>query len=1082
MKQKTLFTSVSLACMSLSCMASASEYQVDVDVSKISVSGPAPVAASVISNTYIVQLKGASGVSKASEIGELTPSNQLVARFGNNYNANTPAMTDYINAMKAQQEKVATEIGINELIYQYAHTFNGFSAKLTDAQLAALKNHPDVVGVYQDSLFKPQTANTPEFLGLTGRGGQHTLGIKGEDVIVGILDSGIWPENPSFGEDSSVPELAYGPAPDGWAGECNVGTVGSFIDDSGAVIYDDSTVAVDEFECNNKLIGARYFGSSFSSQLEIQFGLGEFASPRDADGHGSHTGSTAAGNEGIQATINGVDVGTVSGIAPRARIAAYKVCWNSDYTTPEGVDEAGCFFGDSMAAIDQAVLDGVDVLNYSIGNTQAINSPVYNASLAASAAGVLFAGSAGNSGIDRATGQELVDRVSNIAPWIATVAASTYDGESVVIGSALNVDSGDLAETSFFSVPGIITTDIPEEGFSGELGVAEPILACAPLTNDLTGKIAVIARGACGFSTKILNAQAVGAVGVIVYSDDRPLTGMGGDATGITVPGVMINNTDGLSLVASVESSETAATMTLDSIGRPNIEVGNIMADFSSKGVNTQTGDILKPDITAPGVRILAANTFDQLDTGSQVDGENFQYLQGTSMSSPHVAGMAALLMGQHPTWTPAQVKSALMTTARQDVVKFFDNNAPADPFDFGAGHADPVPAMNPGLVYDTNFGDYLGFLCGQGQSGLVVNLQGGGDEALTCDEIADAGFATDASQLNYPSIAIAELEGSETIFRTVTDISGEGGVYEVFVDAPAGIDVAVATFDNFGNETESPLLRVEPGEKASYSLTFTTNDDFVSEEWVFGSVTLSGDVDVRSPIAIRPIALATIEVPESLSLRLNRGRAAFTVQTLYSGSFSMETKGLAPAIGFEGTEVNREGAPFNFSAGLSTATFLSVPEGTTLARFTLNDALVSQEGADLDMFVYSCTAFRCTLVGQSSTLGTSNEDVLLRNPEPKFDNGAGDFYILFAHAASTGVDESGEPNDSVDFVAPSWIVDSAERTTAITSSRVAVNGRFQNISLRTRGLEAGQLYMGTIEFIDGDGESQGTTILEVQP
>ncbi|MBO1256290.1 S8 family serine peptidase [Alteromonas sp. 5E99-2] len=1073
MKRKTIVNSVMLACMGLSGVTAAQDYLVNVDTSKLKAVGPAPVVPSA-SNVYIIQLKGATGIAKASELGELTPSNQLVAKNGNNYNAKTPALTAYIQSMQEAQDEVASEIGVNDILYKYTHTFNGFSAKLTDSQLDAVRSHPEVSAVYKDELQKPQTANTPAFLGLTGPNGQHTLGLKGEDVIIGVLDSGIWPENPAFSEDSSVAELAYGPAPESWAGECNVGSVGSFVNESGVEVYNDETAPVDEFECNNKLIGARYFGSAFSSSLEIQFGLGEFASPRDADGHGSHTTSTAGGNEGITAVLSGTEVGTISGIAPRARLATYKVCWNADYVNPDGDDEAGCFFGDSMAAIDQAVVDGVDVLNYSIGNSQAINSPVYNASLAAAEAGVLFAGSAGNSG-------PTADTVSNIAPWIATVAASTYDGESVLIGSELEVSAGDLPTSGLFSIPGAITTDIPEAGFSGDLGLAEPLEACDPLTSDLTGQIALIARGTCAFSTKILNAQAAGAVGVVVYSDDRPAIAMGGDATGITVPGVMVGNSDGLELVSTLSEVSTLVNMTTDGISMPTTEVGNIMANFSSRGVNTQTGDILKPDITAPGVRILAGNTPDQLDTGTHTDGELFQYLQGTSMSSPHIAGMAALLVGQHPNWSPAAIKSALMTSARQDIVKE-DGFTQADPFDFGAGHADPVSAMNPGLVYEANFGDYLGFLCGQNEENLVLSLQGSGDDAASCDELSERGFATDASQLNYPSIAIAELEGTETIFRTVTDVSGDGGVYDVIVEAPLGIDVTVATFDSEGNETDSNQVEVAAGGTASYALTFTTTESIVPDEWVFGSVTLSGDEDVRSPIAIRPLANVTIDVPESLSLQLNRGRATFFVETSYTGSFAMETKGLTPATGIAGTEVNRNGAAFDFGAGLNTSTFLSIPEGTSVARFALSDELVAEDGADLDLYVYSCEDFSCTLAGQSATVGTSNEDVLLVNPVARFDDAAGDLYVLFVHAADTGVDASGDANDSVDYIVPNWIVESADSSTVATASSLAINGRFQNISLRTRGLDSSLLYMGSIDFIDASGESQGTTVLEVQP
>ena len=495
-KKYLLGIALSTALASVYANADASPYIIQVDASKLTTTDTAP-AALAASGMYIVELKGATAINMATKLGELIPSNQMVMSVGNNYNAKSPKIEAYVAAVKAKQAAVSAEIGAIKVLHSYAHTFNGFSARLSPAQLKAISKHPDVAAVYPDEVHQLHTANTPTFLGLVNDAGTglHDSGVLGEDVIVGILDSGVWPENPSFSDAATSPANTYGPAPAGWAGECNVGSVGSFVDESGTVIYDDSTAPADEFTCNNKLIGARYFGSTFSSVYEMQFSLGAFASARDDDGHGSHTASTAAGNAGVTAVLGGTEVGIVSGIAPRARVAAYKVCWNANYEAPTG-PERGCFFGDSLAAIDQAVVDGVDVLNYSIGNSQAINTPVYNASLSAANAGVFFAASAGNSGPTAAT-------VSNIAPWIATVAASTYDGTSAVIGTALDVNSGSLAPSSLFAVPSVIGTPVPEAGLSADLALANPILACGPLANDLTGKIALISRGSCAFTDKL---------------------------------------------------------------------------------------------------------------------------------------------------------------------------------------------------------------------------------------------------------------------------------------------------------------------------------------------------------------------------------------------------------------------------------------------------------------------------------------------------------------------------------------------------------------------------------------------------
>lgn len=1061
MKFNKILTGMALSGAMISCVFAAPSNIIQVDKSKFSDAGPAPAVAQS-HNLYIIQMRGAPAIAKASELGELVPSNPSASKFGNQYNPTSPKISAYINAVKQNQQKVASDIGNINIIHSYSHAYNGFSARLTDSQVNALKNHPDVANVFKDELHQPATANTPEFLGLTGPGGQHTLGIKGENVIVGILDSGIWPENPSFSEDSQVPELSYAPPPERWDGACDEGSVGEFVNADGVVVYNDETAPADSFECNNKLIGARYFGATFSSVYEIQFPLGEFASPRDADGHGSHTASTAAGNQGVTATLAGVEVGTVSGMAPRARIAAYKVCWNANYVSPDGAQERGCFFGDSMAAIDQAVVDGVDVLNYSIGNSNAINSPVYNAALRAADAGVFFSASAGNSGPGP-------DTAGNIAPWVTTVAASTYDGESALVGTELEVNTGILAGQTLFSIPADIGAAIPEEGFSGDLGLAEPRLACEPLTTDLTGQIALIERGVCPFVDKFDNAVAAGATGVVVYTDDRTPIAMGGDDS-FDIPGVMITRADGLELVDSVNNGPTNITMTTTSASGTATEVGNIMAGFSSRGPNPQTNDIIKPDITAPGVRILAATSSNQLEFGGNVDGESYAYLQGTSMSSPHIAGLAALFAGQYPDWTPAQIKSALMTAARQNIVKE-DGVTPADPFDFGGGHADPVPAMNPGLTYNAELGDYLAFLCGQGESGLVETLS-----EQTCSELEASGFSTDASQLNYPSIAIGELSGTETIYRTVTDVTGAGGAYSFSIDAPEGVEVSATAIDSDGNAIGDGMLEVPANGTAAYALTFTTTDDTIPEQWAFGALTLEGNngINVRSPIAVLPLREATIDVPESLSLQLRRGRAPIYVQTFYTGDFSVDYQGLTPAAGLAGTAISQPGA-FNFNANLATSTFLTIDEGTSLMRFTLTDDLVSAEGANIDLYLYRCVDFSCNPV-TSSTGPTSNEDITVVNPVPNDPNDPGALYILFAQ----GVDTLGAP--SVDYTSLVWIVDQKESTTRVSASPRAIANRYQNVYLLSRGLDPDQLYMGTMTFYDDSGESQGTTILEVQP
>ncbi len=1012
--------------------------EITVDISKFKSVG-SQVDTKHKTTGYIVQLKGNTAIAQAGDIGELLPSNQLVANTGNRYNAFTPAMKAYTKSLENKQKQVASSVDSLEIIHSFKHAYNGFTAKLNAKQKAQLESHPDVIGVWEDRLEIINTANTPEFLGLTGPGGQHTMNVKGEGVIIGIIDTGIWPENPSFADDGTYSDAGEL----GWQGACDTGTDA-------------------EFTCNNKLIGARYFGDSFSSQYDIQYELGEFDSPRDADGHGSHTASTAGGNEGVSAILSGAPAGTVSGMAPRARIAAYKACWNSDYKNPDGGDEAGCFYGDTMAAIDAAVTDGVDVINYSIGGSKTdLTIPSTAAMLNAAAAGVFVAVSAGNSGPDKET-------VGTPAPWVTSVAASTYNGTSTIIGKALEITSGALAGTSLMSVPaGFAPATV---GLTGELALAEPVEACndAPLTNadELVGKVALIARGSCAFTEKFINAQNAGAIGALVYTYDgtSPFS-MGGEDPAVAITGSMISFADGQALTASVLAESTSVIFTDTAASGEAVEVGNTIATFSSRGPNLNTYDIIKPDITAPGVKILAATTSAPM-FGTQ--GETFRYLQGTSMSSPHIAGLAALFKESNSSWTPAQIKSAMMTTARQDLTKE-DGTTQADPYDFGSGHVAPVSALDPGLLFDTNLFDYLAFLCGQDKETFVSGY------GTSCAELTTAGFSSDASQLNLPSIAIAELLEPETIFRTVSNATLAASSYTAAIEAPAGFEVSVQTFDANGDETPASTLDVDSDGKASFALTFSKTDTVENQKWKFGAITWTDSAghSVRLPLAIKAVPTITIEVPELISGDLNRGRFRFPVKMLYSGRTSISHAGLVAPFGIAGTVEADPAQEFEFLGAGTTYHGFHIPEGTQVARFSLADALVTEEGSDLDLYVYRCIGGSCTQVANSLN-GGSNENVILTNPEPAADSSVGDLYITMIHGYSTGA------ATATDYTMIGWIADQAESTTRVISSRRAITGRFNYTTIMTRGLPTGTTYMGAVTYFNADGEAEGTTVLEL--
>lgn len=1017
---------VAMAIGTVSAQQANSPYQINIDAGQLRLA-----AADTAPAPYIVQVKGKSGIEKAQELGELLPARQSVTKALNRYNASSARMQNYTSSLKAFHQHLASSTGATEVMYSYTHTFNGFAAKLTPAQAEALRNHPNVAGVWRDEAQQMTTSNTPAFLGLTqGPDGLHTLGVKGEDVVIGVVDSGIWPEHPSFADDGS-----YAPLP-GWAGTCDVG--------------EDT-----EFSCNNKLIGARYYKNTFESVYELQ--PGEFVSPRDADNHGTHVASTAGGNEGVTAVFNGTPVATVSGIAPRARIAMYKACWNSSYVSPEGVAERGCFYGDTMAAIDQAVADGVDVINYSIGGSLTdLTTMAAAAKLRAAQAGVFVAVSAGNSGPAAGT-------VGTPAPWVTTVAASTYDGTSIANG--IEVTAGPLQGT-YIAVEGGTSLPLSVTGeISADLAVAMPLEACAPLSNaaEVAGKFVLIQRGTCSFDIKLGQAEAAGAAGVVMYNNSPAAPIVMGGTGSFGIPAVMTTLATGSAFNAEVTAGGVVNIKMSPSVFVDDVvEVGNLMAGFSSRGPNLASFDVIKPDITAPGVKILAGASSQPMLAPA---GVSFTYLQGTSMSSPHIAGMAALVKESHPNWTPAMIKSALMTTARQNLTK--ENGiTPADPFDFGAGHAVPNKSINPGLTYDIENLDYFAFLCGIGNANFVLNTTG-----ASCAQFEAAGYNTDPSQLNLPSIAIAELTGAETIVRQVTDVSGSASVYSATVEAPAGVDVEVIT-DDGGNQ-----MSVAANGSASYGIKFTPNANATLGSWSFGAITWSnGAHSVRSPIAIKVESPQLIVAPESIaaSVKAKSGRVSFPVEMNYSGTTSAAIVGVSAPFGSSDVVAQDADRSFVFNEpGLGFHALL-VPAGTKVARFSLYEALASVPGADLDLYVYRCIAYSCAAVGTSAAAG-GNEVVTIMNPEPANDGGAGDFYLAFVHAYDLG----GAAEAS--YTMPFWIVNAKEASTRIAASPRAIMGRFNNVTVTTTNLTASPFpYLGVAMFYDADGVEQDSTLLEI--
>ena len=721
---------------------------------------------------------------------------------GDKVNPNSAHVRKYEMFLKKNHDKslVAAGVATSAKVHDYAFALNGYSAILTEAEVEVLKSQEGVVSVLEDQVRYKDTDSSPTFLGLTAFEGPWDKNIDGKGVVVGVIDTGIWPEHPSFADDGKypLPPILSDSRPN-----CEFGNTDHNPNDA-------------PFTCNNKLIGARQMLDTYRALIGAE--PDEYDSARDDNGHGTHTASTAAGNAGVEASMYGLPLGAVSGIAPRAHIIAYK-----------GLGKLGGFTSDLAAAIDQAVADGVDVINYSIGGGAGGPGADEISLLFADVAGVFTATSSSNSGPGAAT-------LGNpgTMPWITTVGAST---QSRFLQGTITLGNGEVY-TGASITPSVDWVGLVDAEFAGgEL--------CTPGTLDsgaVAGKIVLCRRGAIARDKKSLAVFQAGGVGMIMYdnSDEGSLY-----PDTHWVPSVHIDNTPGLAIKAYIaaDPSPTATLVTGEDAEWP---YAPSMTYFSSRGPNPVAPDLVKPDVTAPGIQILAGNS--PLPYQGRVPGQLFQAsVLGTSISSAHVAGVFALLKQVHPEWSAATAKSALMTTAYQDV-RDNDRVSMADPFDMGAGHIDPGGAwikgsvVEPGLAYDAGLFEYAAFTCGMDWGVFTPG---------SCDFLESIGVPSEPYNLNYPSIGIAEVAGSQTVQRTVTSVAKEKGwrTYNVSVDAPPGYSVTVSP----------STFRLKKGQSLTYDVTIT-NETAPIGEWRFGSLTWNerdGEYSVYSPIAVKAETLS---------------------------------------------------------------------------------------------------------------------------------------------------------------------------------------------------------------------------------
>ena len=895
---------------------------------------------------------------------------------GKELDPTSPAVQAWRQHLRQRHDAALADVGATK-IYDYTVTNNGLAADLTAQQATEMAKLPGVVSLTPDARSQVDTTLSPHFLGLDAPGGIWSKlgGPKnaGAGEVVGVIDSGIWPESDAFAGHTGIP------VPAGWSGFCQTGEQFS------------------KNDCNDKLIGARYYVDGFGKK---NVSKADFLSPRDGSGHGSHTSSTAAGDNGTHVTIDGHDIGTGSGMAPGAKLAMYKVCWEGK----PGI-AAGCFNSDSVAAINQAVLDGVDVLNYSIGGSSesSVLDPVEQAFRGAANAGVFVATSAGNSG----PGASTLDHPS---PWLTTTAASTFRRafQAVELGNGQRYVGASTTPSLPNAAPLVTSLSVKLAGAADQ-----DAKLCFDGTLDpakTAGKVVVCDRGVNARIDKSFEVARAGGVGMVLANTSP--NSLNGDFH--AVPSVHVNDTDGAAIKAYIQSAGANATAKITPLTSAELaaapQVPEI-TDFSSRGPSTTTGgDILKPDIAAPGNDVVAAVA------PPSNHGRSWDFMSGTSMASPHIAGIGALLAAAHPDWTPAEIKSAIMTSARDTV------SSANDPFAQGAGFVNPNPATDPGLVYPAGPNDWRRYMVGLG---------------VQFAPPFDTLTPISGSDLNQASIAIGKLAGVQTVTRTVKNVGSSNATYRANVSLP-GFDVDV-----------SPRrLTLAPGESKDFTVTFTRSTAPLGE-WAVGSLTWSDRThNVRSPITVRPVAVsAPSEVHADASAS---GSKDFTVTPGFTGSLNTSVSGLVGVTPVADSVVAGAFDINNPTTGPQTKVYhVTVGAGAAAARFEEDSA---DDTADLDLFVYQGGQ----LVALSAS-GSADEGVTMLHP-------AAGTYDVYVNGFTT-------PGGSTSYKISNFVVDQADAGNAtVTPDPASVQlGTPTTLTAGWTGLDPAKRWLGVISYEGSD-------------
>ncbi|KAL8053728.1 hypothetical protein ABFX02_05G092400 [Erythranthe guttata] len=723
------------------------------------------------------------GISANSSFETYIVHLDLPAEFGQLLSEDLEPWYDSFLPSETAAELNGNNPSSSRIVHAYRNVITGFAAKLSPDEVKEMEKKRGFLYARPQRKYGFHTTHSPNFLGLHQFVGSWPGSNYGEGVIIGMIDSGITPAHPSF-DDEGMP-----PPPAKWKGKCELnGTL----------------------SCNNKLIGARNFASELPGP------------PIDDFGHGTHTASTSAGNFVSGANVFGQANGTASGIAPLAHLAIYKV------------GSLGSLLeSDILAGMDAAIEDGVDVISLSIGGP---STPFYEDSIAIGAfsaieKGIFVSCSAGNGGPDDSS-------LSNEAPWILTVGASTIDRKikaTAFVGYKEAYDGESLYQPKGSSklLPLVyggndtIGAWCDDSGFLADVDVKGKVVLC-----EMGGDIGPVEQGQV--------VKDAGGAAMILMNDE--IDGYFTIPLPHVLPATLVSHDAGVKIKAYINSSSTTPIAAI-SFGGTVIGDKNAptVTSFSSRGPNSASPGILKPDIIGPGASILAAWPL-SIDNYTN-EKATFNMISGTSMSCPHLSGVAALIKSAHPDWSPAMIKSAIMTSSTQ--INLGNNpilneqHLPADVFAIGAGHVNPPMALDPGLVYDISTDDYILYLCflyTEQQVATIVHKK------INCNGPKYTGVPE--AQLNYPSFSVVLGYTGYIYSRTVTNVGEAESTYYARVESVPGVNVTVEP---------TVLSFTEVKQQSTYKVYFSRQEFTTNGSYVQGSIAwISTKHVVRIPISVK--------------------------------------------------------------------------------------------------------------------------------------------------------------------------------------------------------------------------------------